>query len=644
MVLALLALMPLARADGPDDQYVAIYTLIQQGDASAAAGRPAEAVARYTEAQNGLKRFQAAYPDSYVKVVKYRLNYLATKISQLTPQAAPPAPPTNATPASATNTAPTPGSNNLSTAPPQPVPVPAANPELENQVKNLQEQVNRLEADRSSLEAKLKEALAARPAAVDPAELAKAQAQIASLEKENETLIATLSTTKSNTLAAESASSNLEKTRAELADANRKVAALTEANATLALEKQALQASVKTHSTPDSTSAALREENELLKKQLAELKSKPVPASPTDATSQKLKEAQAQLAALQSDKEIMRLEKIALENKVKQLTSGQATVPAPVVPTPASAVVVTNAPAPVAPSSPEPMDSVTATKIAQLQTQRDELKKSLDAATRDLQGRRKGKELAARIDEMSRQIASLRSRIEVYESPKVPYTDAELALMAHPDTTLLAAAHVTAKKAIKELPAAAAVKLAEGKRYFVAHELDKAEAIYLEVLKYDEKNFATLADLASIQLEEHHFPDAEKNIKAAIALEPNDDYSLFVLGQLKFQQKNYDDAFDALSRAAQISPENAKIQNYLGLTLSEKGLRGPAETAFRKAIQIEPGYADAHINLAVVYATQQPPLIELARWHYQKALAAGHPASPDLEKLLDPNRVASSTR
>ena len=36
----------------------------------------------------------------------------------------------------------------------------------------------------------------------------------------------------------------------------------------------------------------------------------------------------------------------------------------------------------------------------------------------------------------------------------------------------------------------------------------------------------------------------------------------------------------------------------------------------------------------MVYITQQPPLVELARWHYQKALAAGHPHNPELEKML----------
>jgi TPR repeat protein len=51
-------------------------------------------------------------------------------------------------------------------------------------------------------------------------------------------------------------------------------------------------------------------------------------------------------------------------------------------------------------------------------------------------------------------------------------------------------------------------------------------------------------------------------------------------------------------------------------------------------VKISPGYAVAHYNLAVFYATGDSPSPELSRWHYQKALAAGHPKSPDLEKML----------
>jgi Flp pilus assembly protein TadD len=135
-------------------------------------------------------------------------------------------------------------------------------------------------------------------------------------------------------------------------------------------------------------------------------------------------------------------------------------------------------------------------------------------------------------------------------------------------------------------------------------------------------------------LERGNLDDAEKNVKKALASAPNDAYSLSVLGYVKFRQQQYDEALDALSRAAQLNPQNAEIQNILGLTLSHKGLRGPAETALRKAIALDPHHASAHNNLAMIYLTQQPPAVELARWHYEKARAAGHSRNEELERLL----------
>ena len=162
------------------------------------------------------------------------------------------------------------------------------------------------------------------------------------------------------------------------------------------------------------------------------------------------------------------------------------------------------------------------------------------------------------------------------------------------------------------------------------------------MLQQDKTNVPTLANLAAIELDLGHLETAEINIKQAVALGPDDAYSFFVLGRLRFGQRKYDEAIDAFSRAAKLDPQDAQVQNFLGLALSEKGLRGPAETALRKAIQIDPGCADAHNNLAVVYVTQQPPLVELARWHYRKALAAGHPRNPELEKMLDAQKPAGS--
>jgi Flp pilus assembly protein TadD len=157
----------------------------------------------------------------------------------------------------------------------------------------------------------------------------------------------------------------------------------------------------------------------------------------------------------------------------------------------------------------------------------------------------------------------------------------------------------------------------------------------LQVLREDEKNVSALSDLAFIQIMLDRLDAAEKHLKAALEIAPDDSYALLILGRLRMSQKNYDDALQALSRAAQGDPQNAEIQDDLGIALVKKGQRGPAEAAFRKAVLLQPGYGDPHNNLALFYLTQQPPLVELARWHYQKALAAGLPHNAEIERLLE---------
>ncbi|HEX3890163.1 MAG TPA: tetratricopeptide repeat protein [Verrucomicrobiae bacterium] len=414
-----------------DNQYVGIYSQIQQADSLESAGQPRQALAGYIEAQTELQKFQKIYPDWDQKIVSYRLTYLAEKIAELTALLPP-----------LTNAAPQMESAAPSTS--------NSAPDIESQIGGLRAQVQGLQSDNATLEAKLKEALAAQPAAVDAGELAKTQAQIRSLMKENDLLKANL----------------------------------------------------------------------------------------------------AQISA---------------------------------------------ASAPVAPPKP-PQDD-------------------------------------ARIRELTVEVSTLRARLAVDEMQAVPYTPEETALLKQPEPQP-AANSDSAKKSINELPAGSAELVAEAQNYFAAKQFDKAAADYQKILQRDAGNALVLGNLAAIELQQGKLDDAEKHIKSALAQNPNDAYNLSILGYLKFRQEKFDDAFDALSHAAQLDPQNPEIKNYLGVTLSHKGLRAQAETTLREALEIDPNYAAAHNNLAVIYISDQPPSPELARFHYQKALDAGQPRNPDLEKLL----------
>ena len=663
IVVLLFVLLPCARAaDGPDDQYVRIYNLIQDGD-SFGTNQLSQAVAKYTEAQNALLRFQKIYPGWNNRVVNFRLNYLASKITILSANSpgasnepaparlpaapvrtvttpaqtakAPAAPATPSAPAMAQTTnapiAPPPTNEATAPAPPPLTPVspallssevrtsappmivlPQPGPsaaELQNQIADLQNQLKQLQGEKSMTEAKLREALAARPAGADPREYAQAQEKLRSIEKENELLRVSLAQEREKVAAALTNSVLLQQTTQELADTKRQLAEQTTRTTQLAQENESLRSQVKALTAINADLAGLRTENAALKKAI-QSKSQPT-ATATPELSRQLAQAQETIASLQADKEVWNLEKEALQNRVKKLSKRPVTAAA----------------------------SQDAEQIKQLEHERDDLQQKLDAAQKELYTR-KGTASAAHVDELAIELETMRAKLGVYESKPVPYTAEELALFKKPNAPV-PDTH-SGEKTTHELPAGTAELATDAQKDFSAGNYKQAERKYQEVLRRDPKNINTLANLATVQLEMGHLEDAEKNLKTATAVAPDDGFTLSILGNLKFRQGKYDEAMDALSRAAQAEPQNAEIQNFLGLTLSQKGMRSAAEAAFRKAILLNPNYGGAQNNLAVFYLTQQPPSVELARWHYDKAVAAGFPRNQELEKLLDDKKTAQS--
>jgi Flp pilus assembly protein TadD len=598
LILILAARLPQARAQqGPDDQYIIIYSLMQQADSSDSSGQPRQALAQYVQVQGELEKFQKIYPDWNPRIVNFRLKYLAEKIAEVTAKL--PVIPQSGTP------------------PPAPPPPGAASStsaaDLEAQFGALHEQVQKLQVDNTTLQAKLQEALAAQPATIDSRELTQARAKIRSLMKENDLLKVSLSQGRAGTAIgpAVAESDALKLAELALAEANQKLAGQTARANKLALENQALQSRVQALLASPETIQALREENALLKKQIADFK----PAAPDPAEAARLNSEltgmRKQIAALQSASAVSFLEKSALENRVRQLQ-----------------IVAVNS----APVAPPPNQAENEARIRALTQERNDLLAKLGEANQELYGRRK-QDAAARINVLTDEVNALRARLAVDEAQVIPYTPEELALFK-PSAPQLANRNAE-KKSIKELPGGAAQLVAEAQNYFSARQYDKAEDDYQKILQHDENNGLVLANLATIEMEQGRLDDAEKHIKAAVAQSPDDPYNLSTLGRLEFLREKYDEALDALSRAAKLDPRNPEIQNYLGVALSHKGLRTQAETALRKAIQLDPNYGPAHNNLAVIYISQLPPLVELARWHYQKALDAGQPHNPDLEKMLD---------
>src|SRR2546423_91361 len=161
-----------------------------------------------------------------------------------------------------------------------------------------------------------------------------------------------------------------------------------------------------------------------------------------------------------------------------------------------------------------------------------------------------------------------------------------------------------------------------------------AERQYQELLTKAPNNLYSLSNLGVVYFRTGKWKAAELTLKKAVALAPKDEFAHTTLGIVYYRQSKFDEAITELTTALGINPKSATAHNYLGITASQKGWQEAAEKEMLDAIAVNPDYADAHFNLAVVYATGQPPAKEQAKLHYVKATSLGAEPDPALEKLL----------
>ena len=161
-----------------------------------------------------------------------------------------------------------------------------------------------------------------------------------------------------------------------------------------------------------------------------------------------------------------------------------------------------------------------------------------------------------------------------------------------------------------------------------------AEKQYEEILTKSPNNLYSLSNLGVVYFRTGRFKAAELTLKKAVTVAPRDEFAHTTLGIVYYRQSKFDAALTELTKSLAINPKSATAHNYLGITASQKGWQEAAEKEILEALSANPNYADAHFNLAVIYATAQPPARELAKQHYAKATELGAEPDVTLEKLL----------
>lgn len=170
--------------------------------------------------------------------------------------------------------------------------------------------------------------------------------------------------------------------------------------------------------------------------------------------------------------------------------------------------------------------------------------------------------------------------------------------------------------------------------YFKTGAFEDAENSFRRILTVEPQNVYALCNLGVTQLKLGKLEEASETLRKAQAYDFDNDFSHYLLGVAYLRQGKLNEAAGEIETGLKINPNQSAAWHTLGLILVKQGNRPTARAHFEKAVAVDPDCADAHFNLAVIFATSDPPDLETARRHYREAVRAGAVRDSALDKLL----------
>lgn len=170
---------------------------------------------------------------------------------------------------------------------------------------------------------------------------------------------------------------------------------------------------------------------------------------------------------------------------------------------------------------------------------------------------------------------------------------------------------------------------------FARKDWKSARKYYQQMLEVDPLNALTHANLGAVEQQAGRLKDAQSLFSRAVAINPSLQQTWVALGMVSYENGDLYYALSALGRAIHEDPADARAHNYLAIVLKKLGWLDAAELEMLRAIELNPDYANANFNLALMYLERKPPAIELARRHYERAVALGAAKDELVEEKLN---------
>jgi tetratricopeptide (TPR) repeat protein len=170
--------------------------------------------------------------------------------------------------------------------------------------------------------------------------------------------------------------------------------------------------------------------------------------------------------------------------------------------------------------------------------------------------------------------------------------------------------------------------------HFAAGDFSSAERAFRKILTVEPQNVYALCNLGVAQLRLNNNEEAADTLMRAQAYNFDLEFPHFARGVALLRLGRFDDAVEELTDALKLNDKNAAAWHTLGLIAIKRGQREQAKENFLKAVALDSNCAEAHFNLAVIFATEATPQFDAARRHYKAAINSGAARDSGLDKLL----------
>jgi tetratricopeptide (TPR) repeat protein len=170
--------------------------------------------------------------------------------------------------------------------------------------------------------------------------------------------------------------------------------------------------------------------------------------------------------------------------------------------------------------------------------------------------------------------------------------------------------------------------------HFSAGDFTAAESEFRKILLVEPQNVYALCNLGVTQIRLNSNEEAADTLLKALAYNYDDDFAHYVRGVALLRTARLDDAVEEIELGLKLNAKNASAWHTLGMIARKRGQIEQAKNHFLKAVSIDSHCAEAHYNLAVIFASSTPSQMEAARKHYKLAISSGGARDPDLDKFL----------